>query len=101
MSRIVKAHMSDPSERNESLEITDPDKRPKALPRLSAASMSVRNSLPHMLPGVLLRYARNHKLQVNVQSFVTILTTNVSGFVVVLATLFTDVRPPRTHSFQI
>jgi hypothetical protein len=55
MSRIVKAHMSDPSKRNESLEKTGADQGVAARPRLSAASMSVRNSLPHMLPGVLLR----------------------------------------------
>lgn len=53
ISRIVKAHMSDP------LESGEKDKRSKTTPtrstRISAASMSVRNSLPHMLPGVLLR----------------------------------------------
>ena len=53
ISRIVKAHMSDP------LGSGEKDKRSKTTPtrstRISAASMSVRNSLPHMLPGVLLR----------------------------------------------
>lgn len=55
MSRIVKAHMADPSERDDSSTRGNSKAGARAKPaRLSAASMSVRNSLPHMLPGVLL-----------------------------------------------
>lgn len=60
MSRIVKAHMSDKSR---PIEIVNPNgtltprkQEEKEEPTtLSSASISVRNSLPHVLPGILLR----------------------------------------------
>jgi hypothetical protein len=57
MSRIVKAHMGDTSTtrttRSEDGESDDEHDRAQ-----SAATISVRNSLPHVLPGILLRYVR-------------------------------------------
>lgn len=62
MSRIVKAHMGDEVE-DKGTELVNPDgslsvikQEKKSEPEpLSAASISVRNSLPHILPGLLLR----------------------------------------------
>jgi hypothetical protein len=64
MSRILKAHIS----KSEETEVSETSKRlaandggaanaaeEKEGPDLSAASASVRNSLPHVLPGILLR----------------------------------------------
>jgi hypothetical protein len=75
MSRIVKAHINgpatggtknkgvlgskskedDPFHGLEDEEDTKQDQKIEDKPSLSAATMSVRNSLPHVLPGILLR----------------------------------------------
>jgi len=59
MSRIVKAHMS-PSESDKPSSdegiSADESSDEKKESSLSAASISVRNSLPHVLPGLFLRY---------------------------------------------
>lgn len=55
MSRIVKAHMGELYTRNTSSMKADTDNRGQKSPTsLTAASISVRNSLPHVLPGILL-----------------------------------------------
>jgi hypothetical protein len=57
MSRIVKAHMGDTNTtRTTRLEDGESDEEHKRAQ--SAATISVRNSLPHVLPGILLRYVR-------------------------------------------
>ena len=68
MSRIVQAHMSSafPSS-NELNDIDDPDAAigrvdlMKGERSLSAASISVRNALPHVLPGILLSIGDTHQ----------------------------------------
>jgi len=58
MSRIVKAHIdgptTDPQENNKPMDEKVDDKKTTGPPQLSAATISVRNSLPHVLPGILL-----------------------------------------------
>lgn len=69
MSRIVQAHISPSSKRDEimgvesvkgsrgiDISISDPDGERLSNTHLTAASISVRNALPHVLPGILLRY---------------------------------------------
>ena len=58
MSRIVRAHMSGDNESastNRDDDVNDSKKEDDEPPALSAATISVRNSLPHVLPGILLR----------------------------------------------
>jgi hypothetical protein len=57
MTRIVKAHMGDTNTtRTTSSEDGESDEEQQRAQ--SAATISVRNSLPHVLPGILLRYVR-------------------------------------------
>lgn len=51
MSRIVKAHLSDPKV----IAGDAAEKKTETPEALTDASVSVRNSLPHILPGILLR----------------------------------------------
>lgn len=70
MSRIIQAHISSAfSKRDEimgvesvkgsrgiDISISGPDGERPINTHLTAASISVRNALPHVLPGILLRY---------------------------------------------
>jgi hypothetical protein len=70
MSRIIQAHISSAfTKRDEimgvksvkgsrgiDISISGPDGERSSNTQLTAASISVRNSLPHVLPGILLRY---------------------------------------------
>lgn len=73
MSRIVKAHIDGPAEEEESPQ--DEDNKPP--PLLSAATISVRNSLPHVLPGILLSIGDTFKSNTSIKdSFLVHQTTH-------------------------
>ena len=57
MSRIVQAHISSAfSKRDEIMGADSANGERSTNTHLTAASVSVRNALPHVLPGILLRY---------------------------------------------
>jgi hypothetical protein len=58
MSRIVKAHMVDTNTTRTTRSEDGEGENEEHKRAQSAATISVRNSLPHMLPGILLRYVR-------------------------------------------
>ena len=58
MSRIVKAHMGDTNTTRTTRSEDGESENEEHKRAQSAATISVRNSLPHVLPGILLRYVR-------------------------------------------
>jgi hypothetical protein len=58
MSRIVKAHMTFEHEESSNDNKDDAEKSNA----VTMASVSVRNSVPHLLPGILLWYVDNRSL---------------------------------------
>ena len=71
VSRIVQTHMSDDVGRNELLNGNDTNMTKKSISKsnLSAAAVSVRNSLPHVLPGLLLSIGDTFESKASSNSF--------------------------------
>jgi len=70
MTRIIHAHIGDPSQNEDEVlggegsgsnEAGDSVGAPRPSQNLTAASMSVRNALPHVLPGILLSIGDTHQ----------------------------------------